>query len=183
MRAFGLFVVATLVILLTPSDARAVSLKNFRELAAFYSAATGVPLTDPKVQTAYQNVKSRLPKAGTVDEFSSPSVLAAIELGGAFCGSFITAEAAATPANRRAHQTIDFTKSPRVLADADILAVVHAYAQLFWLRPTTPNEDTVLQSTITTLKAASTDNVAGNKQLFLSLCTQVATSIEALVTK
>jgi hypothetical protein len=178
-RAFGSLLLVTVFMLLA-KDAEAVSLKNFRELAAFYSAATGVPLTDTKVQAAYQNVKSRLPKAGTVDEFSSPSVLAAIELGGAFCTSFINAEAAATAANRRAHQQIDFTKSPRVLADADIMSVMSNYAKLFWLRDLTAAETTLFQGSVTKMKAASTDNAAGNKQLFLTMCTQVATSMDAL---
>jgi hypothetical protein len=33
------------------------------------------------------------------------------------------------------------------------------------------------------MKAASTDNAAGNKQLFLTMCTQVATSLDALVNR
>jgi hypothetical protein len=181
LPSLGLSLLVAIFMLFSTTDASAVSLKNFRELAAFYSAATGVPMTDTGVQTAYTNVKSRLPKAGTVDEFASPTVLAAIELSGAFCTSFINAEAALPAAKRRAHATIDFTKSPRVLANTDVLTTVHAYAKLFWLRDVTAAEDTLFNGTITTLKAASTDNVAGNKQLFLALCTQVATSLDALV--
>jgi hypothetical protein len=183
MRAFGLSVLMTLFVVLSPKDAQAVSLKNFRELAAFYSAATAVKLTEPRVQQAYLNVKSRLPKLGTVDEFSSPTVLGAVELGGAFCNAFITAEAAALPANRRAHQTIDFTKSPRVLADSDIMAAVRTYARLFWLRDAKADEDAMLLSTVTRLKSISTDNAPGTRQLFLTMCTQVATSLDALVNR
>ena len=183
MRAFGLSALLSALFLFLPTDALAVSLKNFRELAAFYSAATAVPLTDPKVQAVYQNVKSRLPKAGTVDEFASPTVLAAIELSGAFCGSFITAEAALTPANRRAHQTIDFTKSPRVLADSDIDAAVANYTRLFWLRAPRPDEDAAFLATIGRLKTASTNDAPGTRQLLLSMCTQVATSLDALVNR
>jgi hypothetical protein len=183
MRAFGLSLLVALFVILSPHDAMAVSLKNFRELAAFYAAATGVPLTDPKVQQAYQNVKTRLPKTGGVDEFASPSVLGALELSGAFCGSFITAEAAAPAANRRAHQTIDFTKSPRVLADADINAAVKAYSRLFWMRESRPEEDKLFLAEIGRLKPLSTDNAAGTKQLLLTMCSEVATSLDALVNR
>jgi hypothetical protein len=183
VQKFVFFTLVALFIALSPKDAEAVSLKNFRELAAFYSAATGIPLSDPKVAAAYQNAKSRLPKAGTVDEFSSPAVLGAIELSGVFCTQFITAEAAAPAANRRAHQQIDFTKAPNALADADVMSAVHAYAKLFWLRDVRADEDTLLQTTVTHMKAASTNNPAGTKQMFLAMCTQVATSIDALVNR
>src|SRR5262245_25086913 len=178
MRAVGLSILMTLFVVLSPRDARAVSLKNFRELAAFYSAATAVPLTEPKVKTAYQNVKTRLPKAGTVDEFASPAVLGAVELSGAFCSAFLTAEAAAAPPNRRAHQTIDFSKTPSQLADGDILAVVRNYARLFWLRDIRSNEETAFGPAITTLKSISPDSIKGTRQVFLVLCTQAATSLD-----
>jgi hypothetical protein len=183
MRAFGLSVLIALGVVLSASDARAVSLKNFRELAAFYSSATGIAMTEPRVAAAYLNVKSRLPKAGTVDEFSSPSVLGAVELSSAFCGAFISVEAAAQPANRRAHQTVDFTKSPRVLVDGDIMAAIKNYARLFWQRELKADEDKVLLASVTRLKALSTDNAAGTRQLFLATCTQVATSLDALINR
>lgn len=182
MRRLSL-VLACVALVLVTTNAFAVSLKNFRELLAFYSSATGVPATDTKVQATYANVKSRLPKAGTPDELSSASVLGAVELGGAFCGSFITADAAKLPDQRRAHQSIDFTKSPRALGDADIAAVIGQYARLFWLRPTNAVEDKVFLAEIGRLKTSSTDNAAGTKQLLLTMCTQVASSLDALVTR
>jgi hypothetical protein len=183
MRAFYLTPLVALSLVLLPSDALAVSVKNFRELVAFYSAATGVPATEPKVQQAYLNVKTRLPKAGTVEEFSSPAVLGALELSGAFCNAFITAEAAAQPQNRRVHQTIDFTKTPSQLADADVLAVARSYARIFWLRDARKAEDATFQATIGTLKSITPNTAAGTKQLSLILCTQIATSLDALVTR
>jgi hypothetical protein len=183
MRAFGLTVLMSLCLVLSAKDASAVSLKNFRELAAFYSAATNVPLTETKVQQAYQNVKTRLPKTGAVDEFSSPTVLGAIELSGAICNAFITAEAAAPAANRRAHQGIDFLKTTSQLADADILAVLKTYAKLFWLRDAKPAEEKAFSATITKLKSITPDTAPGARQLFLTTCTQVATSLDALITR
>lgn len=183
MRAVGSITLVALVVVLSSTDARAVSVKNFRELAAFYSAATAVPLTEPKVQLAYQNVRSRLPKAGTVDEFASPAVLGALELSGAFCGAFLTAEAAAVPEKRRAHQTVDFSKAPSALLDADVLAVVRNYARLFWLRDLRPNEEAQFGGAVTKLKSISPATAQGTRQVFLVLCTQVATSLDALVNR
>ena len=107
----------------------------------------------------------------------------ALELSGAYCNQFITNESTAPAANRRAHHTIDFTKTPSQLADADVLAVGKAYAKLFWFRDTRPAEDTAFQGTITKLKTLTPNTTAGTKQIFLVMCTQAATSLDALVTK
>jgi hypothetical protein len=183
MRAIGLTALVGFSVVLFARDAAAVSVKNFRELAAFYSSATGVPLTQPQVQTAYNNVKTRLPKQGTVDEFASPAVLGALELSGAFCNAFITVESTAPAASRRVHQTIDFAKTTRQLADADVLALAKGYARMFWTRDARPNEEAALVATITKLKTVTPDTTVGTKQLSLVLCTQAATSLDALVNR
>jgi len=176
---------ATVVLLGTglglAGQAQAVSLKNFRELPAFYSAATGVSQKNYQVSQAYLRAKGRLSLHGTVDEFSAPMVLAAVELGGAYCGAFLITEASVVPTNRRAHQSIDFTKKPKDLAVADVMAAATIEANLFWGRDPTAVEVTSLQAALANLQAISTADVAGTKMMMTALCTEVATSLDALI--
>jgi hypothetical protein len=176
----GVLVAVFFAAVLWPTLARAISLKNFRELAAFYSVATAVPLTEPTVKQTYQNVKARLPLRGTVDEFSSVTLLASLDLGGAFCKAMITADAALSPELRRAHQKIDFSKAPNDLADADIMTTTRTYANLFWGRNPTDAETASVAQSVAKLKATSTATPAGTRQLLLALCVTSATSLDAL---
>lgn len=162
-------------------SAFALSLKNFREVNAFFANATGISPTQNDIKSAYAGAKARLPLRGQVSEFSSPAVLASIELGGAYCLALINKDKNTAAANRRAHRAIDFTKKPADLKDEDLKSTVEIYANMFWERDLSADEEAAFQSAFTNLKKSSPATAAGTSQLLTVLCNQVATSLEALI--
>lgn len=163
------------------AQASAVSTKNFREILQFLANATGVDPQLQNVQQVYLSVRTRLPLRGQVSELTSPAVLGATELAGVFCTQMLQNDLAQPAANRRAHQTIDFTQLPAALPDAALLSTVTSYAQLFWERaPTTAELDT-FKASWTNLRTLSPATTEGTKQVFRVLCTQAATSMASLI--
>jgi hypothetical protein len=158
-----------------------LSLKNFREINAFYATATGIAASQRDVAAAYQDVRTRLPLRGNINEMTSAAVLAAVELGGAYCGAMIDTDAALPAASRRAHQAVDFNREPAAMTDAVVKQTVTAYTGLFWERAPTATELSSFVASFSALKTSSPTNAVGTRQALLILCSQAATSLDALI--
>lgn len=163
------------------SSAQAASIKNFREILAFYSNATGIDSQNTTVQQVYNQVRTRLPLHGNVTELTSPAVLGATELAGSFCNLMITADAGQPAANRRAHQAVDFNALPAAVTDDALTQTVTNYAALFWERQPIAAEIQTFTASWTNLKTISPATTTGTRQLFHVLCTQAATSLDSLI--
>jgi hypothetical protein len=158
-----------------------LALKNFREINAFYAVATAVNPEQNDVKAVYQSVRTRLALRGQISELSSAAVLATVELGGAYCKAMIANDAGLAATARRAHQAVNFSAPPAAATDDVVKQTATKYSQLLWGRePSAAELDSFVQSA-TRLKASTPATAAGTRQLFLILCTQAATSLDALI--
>src|SRR5438552_1932252 len=105
----------------TSSFATDLSIKNFREIFESYALITGVPRTDAEVIAKFNDVKTKLPQKGAVEEISSPMTFAVTQLAIPFCKKMIAADANRPVGQRLAHKKIDFLKAPKALFTADIV--------------------------------------------------------------
>lgn len=167
---------------LTATSALSDSLgtRNFRELLAFYSVVTGVDSLNQAVQQAYATTRARLPQSGVVDEISSPSVLAATELAGAFCAQAVALEKPLAPARRTLFRRVNFAAGVNQHADADRVELVQHLTGRFWQRRATASEAAEYTALITEV-AANPASAPDLELAMLALCISVGTSLDALL--
>ena len=158
-----------------------VGLRNFRELQAHYSQATGVGSSNFNAALIYDQVQATLPQTSDVAAFSGTMVRAASALGGVYCAEFVNRESRAQSGVRRAHQGVDFAVFPAAIAPAVTTDVLAKYSQLFWGRDMTVKETTVMGDVARSLAASSPQSTAGTRQYFIGLCSIVSNALESLV--
>jgi hypothetical protein len=157
-----------------------VGVRNFRQLSAKLSAATGVDPTDFGVTGVFTGVKTRLSVDGVVQKVSPAMLLAATTLAGEYCLRFIEQEAVRTPDMRRIHGPVNFQGDLGTFNVAVRQQMIHAYAQVFWLRDTDDselNELTQLMATVAAENKAPAEVIVDS---LLAACTAVAGSLEVL---
>ncbi len=159
---------------------KGLQVKNFKELYSAYSVVTNVSLKDPVVHETYLSARTRLPKYGDVEEVSSPMLMAVSALGGAFCQQMIEFDAKRDPVLRWAHKGFDFSPDKVVASEQQRRAVIDTYAELFWQRSPTPEEE---QSLLTAMGNDATKplTLAARKQLLMVACSAVASSFEFIL--
>ena len=155
-----------------------IGIKNFRQIVQSYSSLTGVPVTDADVKATIDETQSRLPKFGKPDEVNSAMLLAMTSLSGMFCQKMIASDMTKAMGQRRAHNTVDFTKIPSTYSDDARKAIVDEYAQLFWGRSATDAEKMALIKTFQDLQVSGGDNVDGLQKALKATCTVVGSSQE-----
>jgi hypothetical protein len=168
-------------VLIGTSAQGAISVKNFREIYDSLAASTGVDPNDATISAYYAQSYTRLPLTGAVAEVSSPGLLTLTALSGLFCKQMITNDAALSPAQRRAHKAVDFTKGPAGLTAQVQQSVVEAYFGLFLSRSPSQDELAILTGEFTeaeqNLGTAATDT----QSTLQAVCTSVASSLESLM--
>lgn len=159
-----------------------VVLKNFRQISASLSYATGVLENDAAVKDKIAQVKGRLPQTGAVAELASPVTLAMIELSTAFCRKMIALDAAQTdPAYRHVHKSVDFTGGIDGL-NADVRqSVAKEYSGIFWGRAPTANELSLLTTAMSDAMKSEASNENAVTAVLLTGCIATASSVENLV--
>ena len=174
--------VLTILCIGNPAHATSLGLKNFRELPAALTVATGVPLTTPSIQLTLKKVASQLPLKGQVEEMSSPYILAVTELVGDFCQEMITQESAKPAAERLAFRDVDFKVGPKQFVPATKDAVINELSDIFWGRgPTGEEMASLKQSVDEGATGVSTSSTAETTNLMKILCSTFGTSLEFLI--
>ena len=173
MKYFLLFFFSTFALAKNPA------LKNFRE--AYRSLAVSTQITpDENLAKIYDLFKETLPKTGKVSEYSGPMQLAAIQLSGAFCEKRIALDSTLSPEKRFLHKSINFTQSPKALTQSHKESLIDEYADAFWQRPTTIEEEKILLEGIGTLANLGGDTELDMKVFLTLFCTVFGTSTDFL---
>jgi len=158
-----------------------ISLKTFDQLYNSLAVATRVT-PDTAIKTYFDNVKLRLPKTGDVEEMSAPMLTGLTGLSGLFCERMIANDARiSTPANRRAHRQVDFTKTPADMTEAIRQSVATEYARLFWQRDPTAAEQNLIVDLIGNAITTDDTTAAATPKILKIACTATATSLLAIV--
>jgi hypothetical protein len=150
-----------------------ISVKNFRQAMASYSSITGVNARDAEIQTIFRRVKSRLPVNGKLGEFASPSLLAYLELGGAFCKKLIEKDSVLPAAQRRMHKVINFDADVSQFDRVMTNKLVETYALYYWQRSPTEKESDLLWNAVQELKEEGTVN-----SILITVCGTFSSSVD-----
>lgn len=158
-----------------------LKLKNYREIYASYQGIMNVDGRDTELTDLYRLDKDRLPQTGSPQEFSSPTVLALTELGGAFCKKAIDAEKVVPLGERTLFSRIDFERGPEQFTGYLQEALFEDLSQAFWGRDIKDSEKIVL-SKIMTDTLADLQSTTETEKVLEVVCTTYASSL-AFVTK
>ncbi len=179
MKKVSLVAAAAVATVLWGGTAQAIVVKNFRQIAASFYSATGVSMNDPDVAAFVKKTETRLPQVGEIEEISSPAILAITQLAGIFCEKMIATDAAIPLGGRRhTHSQVDFERPARLFTREVKESVVREYADLFWNREVTEEEQASLLSTFDTV-APGADTLRTLK----ILCTTMASSVDTYVSE
>jgi len=146
--------------------------------ATFASTSTGVPFSDPDVQNYYRLVLSFFPTVRVVGAITTSMVMAYVGLAGLYCQKFIVLESYKPPAERKAFTSVNFSTDTAVMNPQD---VIRRLATLFWGRPPTAEEVTVLTKTLMDAQAGLAVTNAEMRKALLVLCTTSLASIQTLL--
>ncbi len=158
-----------------------LALKNFRQLFESYAVITRIPTTDAVVRQAFDDVKTRLPRQGQVSEVSSPMLLAATTLSGAFCKQMIQGDSVLASGQRRAHRGIDFSNASLAFNRAARMNQIQDYARLFWNRSASDSELDSLLEVIGYESEQRLLSLDERKKVLLMSCTATASSMGSLL--
>lgn len=151
---------------------------NFRQIYEALIATTGIdPLTKPEIEKYYQEAVTRLPRAGTVEDLNSTSLLAVTALSGMFCNVWVSDEAALPAEKRRAHGDVDFAKS---LDAQQWKQLTQRYARIFWQRDLEPAEVGEMESLGREFDELAKQQPLSVKDRLITLCTTLTSSLEAI---
>lgn len=163
-----------LAVTMAESSAPTVGVKNFRQLDGSLRAVLGV---NPSSEELRGTLK-RLPVDGKADKVSSSSLLATVQLVGAYCEKFIAAEVRTKSGARRVHGKVDFFSPASKFSQAARQSVVENYAQVFWQRMPTESEKSELLALFTDIESQSEQPKRKLWEMLMGVCTAVGSSVE-----
>lgn len=146
-----------------------------------FEAITGVDAADTDVSAVYRRVLTRLPAKGTLDEMSSPMLLATTELAGAFCKAMVRQQSQLPSGLRLYFNNVDFKKDKRQFTPALIETTIRELTQGFWQREPTPEEWNLLNEMAKETLAAAGTGILETQNILAVHCLQLATSIGFLI--
>lgn len=158
-----------------------LTLLNFREILYTYSALTDVSANDPEIVNTFRFARDRLPLNGDVEELSSPMIMAATELAGAFCSKFVAQESNREPIERVLLASVDFSRGLNQFSDTERTRLLEDMSAHFWQRLPEPQElaaiDEVFRNSIGEPQRGNSSALASG---LLTTCTLLGTSLETL---
>ena len=158
-----------------------IALRNVRELVYGYEALLQVNQNDPDLRAVYRGVVDRLPLSGAVSEFTSPMLLAATELGGAYCGKAVDRDAKLPVFERVLFNGVYFDRGPGQFGAHQQRELLDAFARIFWVRSMALEEEKALLPTFQTWITGHENDVTYTPIVMKELCTTFATSLPFLV--
>jgi hypothetical protein len=159
-----------------------IAVKNFREIYDSLVVSTGVtPAAYPAIDQFYAQSYTRLPLTGSVNEVTSPGLLAFTGLAGIFCSAMVSNDSQLAAAQRRATQNVDFTKGPKALTVSIQQSVIENYFGLFLSRSPSQTELQTLEDEFTEVNKNLTTQPADTATSLSVVCTSVASSLESLL--
>jgi hypothetical protein len=163
------------------AQAATVGVKNFREVAQFFTDTTHVDPNDPVAAAQVASSASRLPKTGVVDEVTSAGLLTFTALAGVYCQELIASDAKLELPKRRAHKKVDFTHGPSALTPDVQQSVIEEYAGLYWMRSPSEVEKSAMLTLFQQATDPSQDTPDQTQLVLLAVCTSAASSLDSLV--
>lgn len=155
-----------------------VRIKNFREIFSSYKDLMGNG-DAADIQELYRLNKDRLPRLGIPQEFSSSTVLAMTELGGAFCNKVVQKEKTLSVGERVLFSDIDFARGPSQFSTFLINKMSEQMSNLFWMRSARDSEKAAVGKMIQEA-GRDDDSVAQTEKVLQLICTTYATSLSFL---
>jgi hypothetical protein len=158
-----------------------IAVKNHRQILQSLSLVTGIPLSDQDIQATYTETRSRLPREGTLDEISSPMLLANTALAGMFCKKMIERDSALPSDQRTILRDFDFSDRTVRFPRVQRLAVINDFAGVFWQRGASDGEAEVLLETFGYANEQLALTKAERMSTLVTGCTAIASSISSLL--
>lgn len=152
-----------------------LALKNFMEIYSSLQVSTNIK-PDKILNAKYLEVRELLPQNGLIVEYTTPMQLGLIKLAGDFCQRRVTQDAALGEADRWLHHGVDFAKAPSELTEKDRLKLIAEYADAFWQRTPTKEEEASLLASYGSLAALISDS----KMFFGFYCIAFGSSMNFL---
>lgn len=159
-----------------------VRLKNFREIYYSLAALTNIDENDADMKTVFSLVKDRLPRAGSPQEFNSPSLMALTELSGAFCQKAVQREKVLTPGERTLFSDINFARGPVQFSSYLGEVLSKRMSRIFWQREVKAEEIAMIEQLIFETAKEDTVSLVETEKVLQSVCTTFASSL-AFATK
>ncbi|GEM_PF-6176260 len=159
---------------LAESSFATVGVKNFRQLEGSLRAVLGVSAMDDEIR----GILKRLPIDGKADKVSSSSLLATVQLVGAYCERFIALEVRAKSNARRVHGKVDFFSPASKFSAAARQSVVENYAQAFWQRMPSEAEKSELLALMTDIESQSEQPKKKLWEMLMGVCSATGSSVE-----
>ncbi len=151
-----------------------VGVKNFRQLEGSLRAVLGVSLATEETR----GILKRLPIDGKADKVSSSSLLATVQLVGAYCEQFIAVELRQKSNARRVHAKVDFFSPASKFSPAARESVVENYARVFWQRMPTEAEKSELLTLMADIESQSEQPKKKLWEMLIGVCTAAGSSVE-----
>jgi hypothetical protein len=144
------------------------------------SSLTGVDLGNTAAQNDWKNNRTNtLADNFSLNAITAPLLLNTTNLAGIFCDEAIKAEMAAG-ATRRLFVGVNFAGQVSALSGASYVSLLQNLAQVFWGRPLTAGEQTLLEQARTAhdaaIVAAQRNNVNQTRFLAHMVCTAMLSS-------
>ena len=155
------------------------SLRDFRQLYASLSAATGIAPSQT-LREYFQGAQYRLLNDGDPVKFNATTLMTTISLTGLFCDELLTAELNLPAAERRVFQVLDFSQGPSSVTHENQVAFVTREAEVFWARDPEPLELAALMESWGELASFSANSPTGLREMALSICTAVGSSSDSI---
>lgn len=142
------------------------------------------------IYSIYNTEKNQLPQKGENAELNSPALASAFVIAGQVCEALKNKEMSLQPPQRRAFRFLNFSPTAQDLSwqvlasDSAINSLGDSLTQMFLGRSATPSEKTLFMEARNQILAGepitSRNNSQIVRQLAVSVCTAVASSVEAL---
>lgn len=159
-----------------------VRLKNFREIYYSLAALTTIDENDADMKTVFNLVKDRLPRAGSPQEFNSPSLMALTELSGAFCQKAVQKEKRMSPGERTLFPDVNFQRGPVQFSSYLSEVIAKRLSRIFWQREAKASEIAMIEQLILETAKDDMSTLTETEKVLQSVCTNFASSL-AFATK
>ncbi len=160
-----------------------LAVRNFLEIPAFLSRATGVSSGDAEIKSFLQLAQGGFPQKREVNEFGA-SLSSLIALSGLYCKRMVEKDASFTGPSfmrRRTHKDIDFGKGPSLHSEASVLSVIEDETGFFWGRSPSSQELDQFRDYMAEAKKHLPNDRDGSIRFFTSLCLAAAASLDSWV--
>lgn len=159
------------------SGTKTVATTSYDVVLDAMTSMTNVP---PSTTTAslFQDRLGSFSENGSANSVNAPMLFAYVAVGAEVCDDLIDVEAALPSANRRFYTNIDFVnRNLASMTDENINLMVQKMARQFWQRQETPEELSLINSSVKEILANKPATTAGlTRQGVLAACTAMIAS-------